>query len=167
MLSRRIVTSLPGKAAARAGAILAVSLSFSVCAAFGCSPRGRPCVGNSCGARYECVANVCGLAGKDPVPEASDRLALEPAAPAFTQVVVAEIVSAERHPQADKLQVCRVSTGQGGELLQESVGGAIDDEKARHDERRVEPQDAKSKARNRTDAHAQTRGDQQDTDQGL
>ena len=44
--------------------------------------------------------------------------ALEPAAPAFTQVVVAEIVSAERHPQADKLQVCRVSTGQGGELLQ-------------------------------------------------
>src|SRR5580700_6005592 len=39
--------------------------------------------------------------------------ALEPAAPAFTQVVVAEIVSAERHPQADKLQVCRVSTGQG------------------------------------------------------
>jgi phenylalanyl-tRNA synthetase beta chain len=44
--------------------------------------------------------------------------ALEPAAPAFTQVVVAEIVSAERHPQADKLQVCRVSMGQGGELLQ-------------------------------------------------
>ena len=44
--------------------------------------------------------------------------ALEPAAPAFTQVVVAEIVSAERHPQADKLQVCRVSTGQGSELLQ-------------------------------------------------
>ncbi len=44
--------------------------------------------------------------------------ALEPAAPPFTQVVVAEIVSAERHPQADKLQVCRVSTGQGGELLQ-------------------------------------------------
>src|ERR1700748_956504 len=44
--------------------------------------------------------------------------ALEPAAPAFSKVVVAEIVSAERHPQADKLQVCRVSTGQGGELLQ-------------------------------------------------
>src|SRR5882757_1365024 len=44
--------------------------------------------------------------------------ALEPAAPAFTQVVVAEIVSAERHPQADKLQICRVSTGQGSELLQ-------------------------------------------------
>src|ERR1700733_2571720 len=44
--------------------------------------------------------------------------ALEPAAPPFTKVVVAEIVSAERHPQADKLQVCRVSTGQGSELLQ-------------------------------------------------
>jgi phenylalanyl-tRNA synthetase beta chain len=44
--------------------------------------------------------------------------ALEPAAPPFTNVVVAEIVSAERHPQADKLQVCRVSTGQGSDLLQ-------------------------------------------------
>ncbi len=39
--------------------------------------------------------------------------ALEPAAPAFSGVVVAEILSAERHPQADKLQVCRVSSGQG------------------------------------------------------
>ncbi len=39
--------------------------------------------------------------------------ALEPAAPAFTQVVVAEILTAERHPQADKLQVCRVSIGKG------------------------------------------------------
>jgi len=32
---------------------------------------------------------------------------LEPAAPPFTGVVVAEILAAERHPQADKLQVCR------------------------------------------------------------
>jgi phenylalanyl-tRNA synthetase beta chain len=39
--------------------------------------------------------------------------ALEPAAPPFTGVIVAEIVSAERHGQADKLQVCRVSTGTG------------------------------------------------------
>ena len=38
--------------------------------------------------------------------------ALEPAAPPFTGVVVAEIAQRERHPQADKLQVCRVSTGQ-------------------------------------------------------
>jgi phenylalanyl-tRNA synthetase beta chain len=39
--------------------------------------------------------------------------ALEPAAPPFSGVIVAEIVSAERHPQADKLQVCKVSTGSG------------------------------------------------------
>ena len=37
---------------------------------------------------------------------------LEPAAPAFSDVVVAEILSAEKHPQADKLKVCRVSAGQ-------------------------------------------------------
>jgi phenylalanyl-tRNA synthetase beta chain len=39
--------------------------------------------------------------------------ALETAAPPFTGVVVAEILEAVRHPQADKLQVCKVSTGQG------------------------------------------------------
>ena len=50
--------------------------------------------------------------------------ALEPAAPDFTQVVVAEIIAAERHPQADKLQVCRVSTGQGGETLQIVCGAS-------------------------------------------
>jgi phenylalanyl-tRNA synthetase beta chain len=33
---------------------------------------------------------------------------LETAAPPFTGVVVAQIISAERHPQADKLQVCQV-----------------------------------------------------------
>jgi len=36
---------------------------------------------------------------------------IAPAAPSFSGVVVAEILSAERHPQADKLQVCRVSIG--------------------------------------------------------
>ena len=41
---------------------------------------------------------------------------LEPAAPSFSGVVVAEILAAERHPQADKLQVCRVSTGTGPPL---------------------------------------------------
>ena len=50
--------------------------------------------------------------------------ALEPAAPEFSGVVVAEIVAAERHPQADKLQVCRVSTGAGGELLQIVCGAS-------------------------------------------
>ncbi|MGH8319938.1 MAG: phenylalanine--tRNA ligase subunit beta [Steroidobacteraceae bacterium] len=43
--------------------------------------------------------------------------ALIPAAPAFSDIVVAEILSAEQHPQADKLRVCRVSTG-WGELRQ-------------------------------------------------
>ncbi|MEP7245352.1 MAG: phenylalanine--tRNA ligase subunit beta [Gammaproteobacteria bacterium] len=37
----------------------------------------------------------------------------EMAAPEFSGVVVAEILEATRHPQADKLQVCRVSTGNG------------------------------------------------------
>ena len=41
---------------------------------------------------------------------------LTTAAPPFSGVVVAEIVSAERHPQADKLQVCQVSTGSGANL---------------------------------------------------
>lgn len=35
-----------------------------------------------------------------------------PAAPPFSGVVVAEILTAERHPQAEKLQVCSVSYGQ-------------------------------------------------------
>jgi phenylalanyl-tRNA synthetase beta chain len=48
---------------------------------------------------------------------------LEPAAPAFTGVIVAEILSAERHPQADKLQVCRVSVG-SGEPVQIVCGAA-------------------------------------------
>ncbi len=42
--------------------------------------------------------------------------AIGPAAPPFSGVVVAEIVSAERHPKAEKLQVCRVATGAGEPL---------------------------------------------------
>ena len=49
--------------------------------------------------------------------------ALEAAAPPFSGVTVAEIVSVQRHPQADKLQVCRVSTGQG-EALQIVCGAS-------------------------------------------
>ena len=41
---------------------------------------------------------------------------LEPAAPPFTKVVVARIVEAVQHPQADKLRVCQVSTGTGPAL---------------------------------------------------
>jgi len=36
---------------------------------------------------------------------------LQPAAPAFTGVVVGEIVECEQHPNADKLRVCRVRAG--------------------------------------------------------
>jgi phenylalanyl-tRNA synthetase beta chain len=42
---------------------------------------------------------------------------LAPVAPPFSGVVVAEIVSAEPHPQADRLRVCQVNVG-GAELLQ-------------------------------------------------
>ncbi len=41
---------------------------------------------------------------------------LEPAAPPFSGVVVAEILAADPHPQADKLRVCRVSIGRGEPL---------------------------------------------------
>jgi phenylalanyl-tRNA synthetase beta chain len=37
----------------------------------------------------------------------------EPAAPAFTGIVVAEIKSFEKHPNADRLNVCQVDAGQG------------------------------------------------------
>ncbi len=40
-----------------------------------------------------------------------------PVAPPFSGVVVARIVEAEKHPNADKLRVCKVDAGQG-ELLQ-------------------------------------------------
>ncbi|MEY4762975.1 MAG: phenylalanine--tRNA ligase subunit beta [Pseudomonadota bacterium] len=39
-----------------------------------------------------------------------------PAAPPFSGVVVAEILEAAQHPQADKLRVCKVSTGSGDPL---------------------------------------------------
>jgi phenylalanyl-tRNA synthetase beta chain len=41
----------------------------------------------------------------------------EPAAPAFKGVVVARIVEAEKHPNADKLKLCKVDAGTG-EMLQ-------------------------------------------------
>ncbi|MDE2146170.1 MAG: phenylalanine--tRNA ligase subunit beta [Burkholderiales bacterium] len=42
---------------------------------------------------------------------------LRPAAPPFSGVVVAQILSAEPHPQADRLRVCRVDAG-GAQALQ-------------------------------------------------
>jgi phenylalanyl-tRNA synthetase beta chain len=50
--------------------------------------------------------------------------AISLAAGAFTGVVVARIVSAERHPQADKLQVCRVVTSDG-DGVGAATGGAL------------------------------------------
>ncbi|NND61141.1 MAG: phenylalanine--tRNA ligase subunit beta, partial [Gammaproteobacteria bacterium] len=38
---------------------------------------------------------------------------VEPAAPAFTQVVLGRVQNCEQHPDADKLRVCTVDTGQG------------------------------------------------------
>jgi len=42
---------------------------------------------------------------------------LRPVAPAFSGVVVGHVQSVDRHPNADKLKICRVDTGRGG-LLQ-------------------------------------------------
>src|SRR6185436_14316258 len=50
--------------------------------------------------------------------------ATETAAPPFRGVVVAKIVEAARHPQADKLQVCKVRVADGGDLLQIVCGAA-------------------------------------------
>ncbi|MBT9567698.1 MAG: phenylalanine--tRNA ligase subunit beta, partial [Thiobacillus sp.] len=38
--------------------------------------------------------------------------AMNPAAPPFNNVVVAEILSAEKHPDADRLQICQVDVGE-------------------------------------------------------
>jgi phenylalanyl-tRNA synthetase beta chain len=40
----------------------------------------------------------------------------KPAAPPFSGVVVAQVLSVERHPNADRLNVCRVDAGQGSTL---------------------------------------------------
>jgi phenylalanyl-tRNA synthetase beta chain len=48
--------------------------------------------------------------------------AIDAAAPPFSDVVVAEIVEAGKHPQAEKLQVCKVRAG--NELLQIVCGAA-------------------------------------------
>ncbi|BDT78906.1 phenylalanine--tRNA ligase subunit beta [Polynucleobacter yangtzensis] len=37
-------------------------------------------------------------------------------APAFTEIVIAQILSAEQHPDADRLRVCKVDAGTGQEL---------------------------------------------------
>ncbi|HEX7026445.1 MAG TPA: phenylalanine--tRNA ligase subunit beta, partial [Gammaproteobacteria bacterium] len=42
--------------------------------------------------------------------------AVEPVAPMFSDVVVAEIVSVAAHPEADRLRVCQVNAGRGSPL---------------------------------------------------
>ena len=42
---------------------------------------------------------------------------VEPVAPPFTQVVVAQVMSIERHPNADRLNVCQVDAGTGAPLM--------------------------------------------------
>ena len=49
--------------------------------------------------------------------------AVTPAAGDFTGVVVAQVASLNKHPDADKLNVCQVSTG-SGELLQIVCGAS-------------------------------------------
>lgn len=49
--------------------------------------------------------------------------ALEAVAPAFDKVVVGEVMSLEKHPDADRLNICRVSVG-AGEPLQIVCGAA-------------------------------------------
>jgi len=49
--------------------------------------------------------------------------ALEPVAVSFSKVVVAEIVSVEKHPDADRLQICKVDVG-GAEPLQIVCGAS-------------------------------------------
>jgi phenylalanyl-tRNA synthetase beta chain len=59
-----------------------------------------------------------------PAPELGERLTmagfelegLSTAAPPFSGVVVAQILAAEPHPHADKLRVCKVTTGRGPTL---------------------------------------------------
>jgi phenylalanyl-tRNA synthetase beta chain len=52
--------------------------------------------------------------------------AIEPVAPAFSKVVVAEVLSVHRHPDADHLYVCKVNTDsvESGEPLQIVCGAA-------------------------------------------
>ena len=57
----------------------------------------------------EALADLLTMAGLE-VEEA------RPAAPPFTRVVVAEVLAVERHPNADRLNVCQVNVGTGSLL---------------------------------------------------
>ncbi|KNZ34339.1 MAG: phenylalanyl-tRNA synthetase subunit beta [Methylibium sp. NZG] len=57
----------------------------------------------------DALANLLTMAGME-VEEA------RPAAPPFTQVVVGQVLGVERHPGADRLNVCQVDVGRGSPL---------------------------------------------------
>ena len=57
----------------------------------------------------EALADLLTMSGME-VEEA------RPAAPAFSKVVVAQVIGVERHPDADRLNVCQVDTGSGNIL---------------------------------------------------
>jgi len=50
--------------------------------------------------------------------------AVEPAAPEFSGVLVGQVQAIEGHPNAEKLRLCRVNVGSGGEPLQIICGAA-------------------------------------------
>ena len=49
---------------------------------------------------------------------------IEPVASAFDNVIVAEVVSVEKHPAADRLSVCNVKAGKSDNDLLQIVCGA-------------------------------------------
>ena len=51
--------------------------------------------------------------------------AIETAAPAFDRVVVAEVLSMQKHPDADRLNICVVNVGSGGGESLQIVCGAV------------------------------------------
>ena len=63
----------------------------------------------------------------DEIVETLTRVGLEvesvtDRAKALTPFIIAQVVSAEQHPNADRLRVCRVDCGQGGDLIQVVCG---------------------------------------------
>ena len=49
---------------------------------------------------------------------------IEPVAATFDKVIVAEVLAVEKHPEADRLKVCKVKTGKAEEDVLQIVCGA-------------------------------------------
>jgi hypothetical protein len=54
-----------------------VSAAAAAAAMAACTPYGTPCAGRTCATGYECTANVCDVAGVDPVLPSSERRTLD------------------------------------------------------------------------------------------